>query len=186
MTTNEQKQMTFTRLTEEQSTGILETQFPSYSEFVRLTKSNMYLTNIDKHTMLCVYIVMNYPNDQSIIYNSGDKDMIDNFDKYIDRIFYLYCEMYNLRSILNRKKKLEKRKFIIKQFKSIGIKIDINMNLNSILNEDFISEESKFLNWLPKSLGYEIPTTEELIEYKNNNPELSEEELEKLNRQINR
>lgn len=60
------------------------------------------------------------------------------------------------------------------------------MNLNGLLNEDFISEESKFLNWLPKSLGYTIPTTEELIEFKKNNPGLSEEEQENLNKQINR
>lgn len=177
-------------LGEESSKEFLLNNCPNYLKFVKLTKSNKFLTYYDMDRMFFGFIEE---------YKLKEQFGIDIYDEstnglellstllipILDHVFELFGDIYKLKGITNRKQKLRIRNGINKELKELGMKFDCNFKVERILNELFITEESQYINNTIKYLGYEIPTNEELTEcLKDDN--LSDIEREDLIKQINR
>ncbi|MFZ4799813.1 MAG: hypothetical protein ACOYMA_20140 [Bacteroidia bacterium] len=180
MKTKEQNKMNEEKRNEE-SKDLLETLFPNYLEFVRLTKSYLYLTYYDKHLMLIDYV--NFYNFEEE-YDVQNENVLSVLSETVNHIFGLLCRIYNLKMIKNKRKETKEWDSIYQELKKLGMTVILGLPIDNWLNEYVITEESKFINSLINSMGYKIPTTGKLIEYKNCNPGLSEEKLEYLNKQI--
>ena len=182
MKKNEQNKMNEEERNEE-SKDLLETLFPNYLEFVRLTKSNLYLTYYDKHQMLIDFVDFYDFEEQ---FDLPNEDGLSVLFETVNHVFGLLCRIYNLQMIKDKRKETKERESIYQELKKLGMTVILEFPIDNWLDENVITEKSKYLNSLISSIGYKIPTTEKLIEYKNSNPGLSEEKLENLNRQINR
>lgn len=182
MKTKEQNKMNEEERNEE-SKDLLETLFPNYLEFVRLTKSNLYLSYYDKHLMLIDYVEF---YDLEERFDGDNLDGLSVLFETVNHVFGLLCRICNLKMITNKRKKVKEKESIYQELKKLGMTVVLEFPIDNWLNENVITQESKFLNSLINSMGYKIPTTEKLIEYKNINPGLSEEKLENLNKQMNR
>jgi hypothetical protein len=146
--------------TNEESKYLLETIFPNYLEFIRLTKSNLYLTDYDKHLMLIDFIDFYNFEEQ---FNVQNEDGLSVLYETVNHIFGLLCRIYNLKMIKNKKMKTQEKKSIYKELKKLGMTIILEFPIDNWLNEFVITEESIFLNSQICSMGYKIPTKETLI-----------------------
>lgn len=180
MKRNDQNKMNEER--NQESKDILETLFPNYLEFVRLTKSNLYLNYYDKHLMLIDFVDFYDIEEQ---FDVPNEDGFSVLYETVNHVFGLLCRIYNLKMIKNKRSEKEERESIYQELKKLGMTIVLGFPIDNWLDENVITEESKLLNSLINSMGYKIPTTEKLIQYKKSTSGLTKEELENLNRQIN-
>lgn len=154
MKTKEQNKMNEEKRNEE-SKDLLETLFPNYLEFVRLTKSNLYLTYYDKHLMLIDYV--DY-YDFEVQYDVQTEDVLSELHETVNHIFGLLCRIYNLKMIKNKRKETKEWDSIYQELKKLGMTVVLSFPIDNWLNEHVITEESKFLNLLINTMGYKIPS----------------------------
>lgn len=174
---NMKKKIKTQELNEQKSKEILERVFPNYLEFVELTKSNRYLTYIDKGLMLSDFI---HHYDYITYLGIEKEDEYFELSIFINYIFELLCDIYKLKFIVSKKKRLKKRKSIYTKLKVLRMTVILDSPIDKWLDENVITDESKYLNMLISTMGYTIPTTDELVEFRNSDNGLSEEELDKL------
>lgn len=174
---NMKKKIKTQELKEQKSKEILERVFPNYLEFVELTKSNRYLTYIDKGLMLSDFI---HHYDYITYLGIEKEDEYFELSIFTNYIFELLCDIYKLKFIVSKKKRLKKRKSMYTKLKVLRMTVILDSPIDKWLDENVITDESKYLNMLISTMGYTIPTTDELVEFRNSDNGLSEEELDKL------